>query len=122
MKEKEKFPDVEMRVLASCLKHSGLWLEAQTASVLLASGLVPGKASDTLIKCWKLIVNKVIQEKDLNNFRIVEPNIKEHHEFKLYSFEDAVSESDIVVFLVAHNEFSLSKTTNKKTLNFCNVK
>jgi UDP-N-acetyl-D-mannosaminuronic acid dehydrogenase len=70
----------------------------------------------------KLIVNKVIQEKDLNNFRIVEPNIKEHHEFKLYSFEDAVSESDIVVFLVAHNEFSLSKTTNKKTLNFCNVK
>ena len=70
----------------------------------------------------KLIVNKVIQEKDPNNFRIVEPNIQEHHEFKLYSFEDAVSESDIVVFLVAHNEFSLSKATNKKTLNFCNVK
>ena len=67
------------------------------------------------------IAEKVIQGKNSDNFRIVEPNIIKHQNFKLYKFKNAVKESDIVVFLVAHKQFNLQKLDNKKVLNFCNI-
>lgn len=48
----------------------------------------------------------------------VEPNIKEHKTLKIYSMDEAISQADIFVFLVAHKEFS---TIEKQeiTLDFC---
>ncbi|MEQ8242504.1 UDP-N-acetyl-D-mannosamine dehydrogenase [Fulvivirga sp.] len=39
------------------------------------------------------------------NIMSVEPNIREHATIKLYSLDSALSSADIVVFLVAHNQF-----------------
>ncbi|MEQ8925279.1 MAG: UDP-N-acetyl-D-mannosamine dehydrogenase [Fulvivirga sp.] len=39
------------------------------------------------------------------NIKAVEPNIHEHGTIKLYSLESALASADIVVFLVAHNQF-----------------
>ena len=37
--------------------------------------------------------------------RVVEPNLREHPEFKLLGLEQAVADADIVVVLVPHKEF-----------------
>ena len=56
------------------------------------------------------------------SFYVVEPNIKVHGKYKLNDFEDAFNESDIVVFLVAHNEFKKLKAfQNKIIIDFCGV-
>jgi UDP-N-acetyl-D-mannosaminuronic acid dehydrogenase len=53
---------------------------------------------------------------------IVEPNIKEHHVFKLTNVTDAIENADILVFLVAHNEFKNVKISSDKViLDFCGV-
>ena len=50
----------------------------------------------------------------------VEPNIKSHAAFAIYEVEEALAQADIIVYLVAHKEFSrLEKTSN--TLDFCGV-
>lgn len=48
----------------------------------------------------------------------VEPNIKEHKTLKIYSIEEALSQADIFVFLVAHKEFSTIER-QEITLDFC---
>lgn len=49
----------------------------------------------------------------------VEPNVDDFNEFKLFDYQEALSEADIVTFLVAHKEF---KNLNIKTnLDFCGV-
>ena len=68
------------------------------------------------------IAEKVIQGKNPDDFRIVEPNITKHKNLKLFKFNNAVNESDIIVFLVAHKQFNLQKLENKRVLNFCNIK
>jgi UDP-N-acetyl-D-mannosaminuronic acid dehydrogenase len=50
----------------------------------------------------------------------VEPNIDNFDEFKIYNWEEALKEADIIVYLVAHKEFG--KTTKKENeLDFCGV-
>ena len=57
-----------------------------------------------------------------DEFFIVEPNIEEHKVFKLTHFEDAFAKADIVVYLVAHNEFkNLPKDSGKKILDFAGI-
>lgn len=56
-------------------------------------------------------------------YYIVEPNIEEHHVFKLTNYKEAVEKADIIVFLVAHNEFKdLPFSEDKVVLDFCGVK
>ncbi len=52
---------------------------------------------------------------------IVEPNVEEYKGFELVNYKQAVEDADIVVYLVAHNEFKNIKT-DKITLDFCGVK
>ena len=53
---------------------------------------------------------------------IVEPNIKEHTVFKLTDYMEAVENADIVVFLVAHDEFkTIEISKEKQVLDFCGV-
>ncbi|KPD22101.1 UDP-N-acetyl-D-mannosamine dehydrogenase [Idiomarina zobellii] len=50
----------------------------------------------------------------------VEPNLKEHKSIRLHDFIDASDTADIVIYLVAHKEFS-DLTTKGKVLDFCGV-
>ena len=53
---------------------------------------------------------------------VVEPNVKEHHVFKLTPYETAYKDADIVVFLTAHTPFkSLTWDDNKVILDFCGI-
>ncbi|MDP4208601.1 MAG: UDP-N-acetyl-D-mannosamine dehydrogenase [Bacteroidota bacterium] len=69
----------------------------------------------------KYIVQKVMQSEQ-NNIMVVEPNIADHHIFKLTPFDEAYEKADIVAFLVAHKQFStLKKCGNKIILDFCGI-
>ncbi|MGY8908680.1 MAG: UDP-N-acetyl-D-mannosamine dehydrogenase [Flavobacteriales bacterium] len=70
----------------------------------------------------KYIVNKVLQNDSNGEYFIIEPNIKEHNVFKLTDYRKAIDKADIIVFLVAHNEFkNLNLPENKVVLDFCGI-
>lgn len=70
----------------------------------------------------KYIVQQVLQNSNNNYHYIVEPNIKSHSVFKLTDHNEAVEESDIIVFLVAHKEFvDIKLKSDKIILDFCGV-
>lgn len=70
----------------------------------------------------KYIVNKVLQNDSNGEYFIVEPNIEEHKVFKLTDYKKAIEESDIVVFLVAHDEFkSIVIESDNVVLDFCGI-
>jgi len=71
----------------------------------------------------KYIAQKVLQNDTNGAYFIVEPNIKEHNVFKLTNYKTAKEEADIIVFLVAHDEFkSLELSSDKVVLDFCGIK
>ena len=68
----------------------------------------------------KYIVQKVLQNDNNGEYFIVEPNIIKHNVFKLTHYKEAFDKADIIVYLVAHNEFKeLKISTEKVVLNFC---
>ena len=70
----------------------------------------------------KYIAQKVLQDAQDEAYYIVEPNIEEHKVFKLTDYNEACEKADIIVFLVAHNEFKTIKIEDgKKVLDFCGV-
>ena len=50
----------------------------------------------------------------------VEPNLKQHKSIALNDYKDAATNADVVVYLVAHNEFNQLNVAGK-TLDFCGV-
>ena len=70
----------------------------------------------------KFIVQKVLQSSNNEKHYIVEPNIDSHSVYKLTDYKIAAEKADIIVFLVAHNEFRNLKIYNEKIiLDFCGV-
>ncbi|MCO6497941.1 MAG: UDP-N-acetyl-D-mannosamine dehydrogenase [Chitinophagaceae bacterium] len=70
----------------------------------------------------KYISTKVMQRANNASILIVEPNVSEHEIFKLSNYEEAYNKSDIVAFLVAHNEFkTLPYREDKIILDFAGV-
>ncbi|MDO6595874.1 UDP-N-acetyl-D-mannosamine dehydrogenase [Oceanihabitans sp. 2_MG-2023] len=70
----------------------------------------------------KYIAQKVLQNANNEAYFIVEPNIESHKVFKLTNYQTAAQEADIIVFLVAHKEFSTLQLSNDKVvLDFCGV-
>ncbi|NAY91228.1 UDP-N-acetyl-D-mannosamine dehydrogenase [Muricauda sp. JGD-17] len=70
----------------------------------------------------KYIVQKVLQNVNNEEYFIVEPNIESHHIFKLTDYSEAFKKADIVVYLVAHDEFKeLPRDSSKKILDFCGI-
>ncbi|SFI79043.1 UDP-N-acetyl-D-mannosamine dehydrogenase [Myroides guanonis] len=68
------------------------------------------------------IVERVLQDSGDADMYIVEPNVHDHKVFKLTDYKVAVEKADIVVFLVAHNEFKdLEISNDKVVLDFCGV-
>lgn len=69
----------------------------------------------------KYIAQKAMQSEQAE-FMVVEPNVHQHKVFKLTNYKIAIEEADIVVFLVAHDEFKdLSISNNQMILDFCGV-
>lgn len=69
----------------------------------------------------KYIAAKVMEGEDAD-YRIVEPNVREHPVFKLTDYRDAYREADIVAFLVAHKEFkALEYRNDALILDFCGI-
>lgn len=70
----------------------------------------------------KYIAQKVMQGAGTDGIMVVEPNVEEHHVFKLTNYKDAFETADIVVYLVAHDEFkTLENGGDKVILDFCGV-
>lgn len=68
------------------------------------------------------IAERVLQDSGDADMYIVEPNVHEHKVFKLTDYQEAITKADIVVFLVAHNEFkALEIPEEKVVLDFCGV-
>ncbi|MEL1226501.1 MAG: UDP-N-acetyl-D-mannosamine dehydrogenase [Candidatus Neomarinimicrobiota bacterium] len=69
------------------------------------------------------IAQKVIQDSNIEEHFIVEPNIESHSVFKLTDYKDVIEQADIIAFLVAHDEFKeLEFSRDKLVLDFCGVK
>lgn len=70
----------------------------------------------------KYIAQKVLQNANDEEYFIVEPNIETHKVFKLTDYKKAAREADIIVFLVAHNEFKDIPISEKQiVLDFCGI-
>ena len=70
----------------------------------------------------KYIAQKVLQNDNNGVYFIVEPNITEHNVFKLTNHKVAAEKADIIVFLVAHNEFKeMDISEDKVVLDFCGI-
>jgi len=70
----------------------------------------------------KYIAQKVLQNSNNEEHFIVEPNIDSHSIYKLTDFKEAIVKADIIVFLVAHNEFrEISLNDDKCILDFCGI-
>lgn len=70
----------------------------------------------------KYITHKVLQNDNNGAYFIVEPNIEQHNVFKLTDYKEAIHKADIVVFLVAHDEFKeLNLSGDKVILDFCGI-
>ncbi len=70
----------------------------------------------------KYIAQKVLQNTNNEEYFIVEPNITEHNVYKITNYKEAFKKADIVVYLVAHNEFkTLPVDSEKVVLDFCGV-
>ena len=70
----------------------------------------------------KYIIQKVLQSSNNEEHYIVEPNIKSHSIFKLTEYREAIEKADIIVFLVAHDQFKdLKINKNKIKIKFCKL-
>ena len=70
----------------------------------------------------KHIVARVMESCNNADILVVEPNVPEHKVFKLSNYQDAFEKADIVVYLVAHNEFkTLPQDASKIILDFCGI-
>jgi len=70
----------------------------------------------------KFIAQKVLQNSNNEEHFIVEPNIDSHSVYKLTDYKEAINKADIIVFLVAHDEFkTLTLSSDKLALDFCGI-
>ena len=70
----------------------------------------------------KYIAQKVLQNSNNEEHFIVEPNIESHSIYKLTDYKEAIEKADIIVFLVAHDEFkNIDLNQEKVFLDFCGI-
>ncbi|MDM1460806.1 UDP-N-acetyl-D-mannosamine dehydrogenase [Myroides odoratimimus] len=69
------------------------------------------------------IMERILQDSGDADMYIVEPNVHDHKVFKLTNYKEAIEKADIIVFLVAHNEFkTVEIPSGKVVLDFCGIK
>ena len=70
----------------------------------------------------KYIVKKVLQNTNNIEHFIVEPNITTHSKYNLTNYKEAIEKADIIVILVAHDEFkNIEFSSSKVFLDFCGI-
>tara|TARA_Y100000766_G_C18917304_1_gene613007 strand:- start:8516 stop:9742 length:1227 start_codon:yes stop_codon:yes gene_type:complete len=70
----------------------------------------------------KNIVDSFTKNFNIEKYYIVEPNLNNHKEYDLINYETAIREADIIVFLVAHNEFlNINIPKSKIVIDFCGI-
>lgn len=70
----------------------------------------------------KFITQEVVKNSQNETNFIVEPNINSHSEFMLTNYKTALEKADILVFLVAHDEFkNINISDQKIVLDFCGI-
>lgn len=98
-------------------------LEHQTKPCVAMMGLAFKPNIDDLRESpAKYIATKVMQSCNNANILVVEPNVESHNVFKLTNYQEAYGRADIVVMLVAHDQFkTLPYVENKIILDFCGI-
>ncbi|ABM75422.1 UDP-glucose 6-dehydrogenase [Prochlorococcus marinus str. NATL1A] len=66
---------------------------------------------------------KIVQGLDKTQLKLIvaDPNIKSHNELSISPLNNLINNSDLYVFLVAHNEFKYISLKNREYLDFCGV-
>ncbi len=76
---------------------------------------------DDLREAPALYITKTLKAQEFEVLA-VEPNIDSHKEFDIINFKTAVSNADIIVYLVGHKEFkSLKINDDKIIIDFCGI-
>ena len=89
--------------------------------VIACMGLAFKPDIDDLRESPALFVSESLEKQGFNVLA-VEPNLSENKDRKLTNYNRAVNQADIIVYLVAHNEFNNLEIDSKKTvLDFCGV-
>lgn len=98
-------------------------LQYQRPPVIAMMGLAFKPDIDDLREApAKYITTRVMQCCNDADILVVEPNVAEHKVFKLTNYAEAYEKADIVVFLVAHQEFkTLPYCEDKVILDFCGI-
>jgi UDP-N-acetyl-D-mannosaminuronic acid dehydrogenase len=91
-------------------------------AIIACMGLAFKPNIDDLRESPALYVNDKLIDEGFNVLS-VEPNLENGEERNITTISNAVDNADIIVFLVAHSEFSgIQSDPSKEILNFCGVK
>lgn len=99
-------------------------LEQGRQPVVALMGLAFKPNIDDLRESPSMQIARTITQKaaDDATLLVVEPNIREHKDFRLTDYREAYDRADIVVFLTAHTPFrSLEWSDEKVILDFCGI-
>ena len=90
-------------------------------AIIACLGLAFKPNIDDLRESPALHVSETLKNEGFKTLN-VEPNLKKETERELTPTNEAIEKADILVFLVAHNEFkNITLPENKKILDFCGV-
>jgi len=105
------------------IKNSALQFEIDNKrkAKIALMGLAFKPNIDDLRESPALYVATALSLEEKFDLLVVEPNVEEYKSFDLVNYKQAVKEADIVVYLVAHNEF-LDIESKEGELDFCGVR